>query len=76
MNAFIVLSLACGSGPHDYYVQAIMLDRACTGDKAAREQGIRHAVAKNVPNCPSGKSPKVVPATVARASHGSRECAR
>jgi hypothetical protein len=46
MKGFMLSSLECGSGPHDYYVQVIMVDRACTGDKAAREQGIRHAGAK------------------------------
>jgi hypothetical protein len=24
MNAFIVFSLECGSGPHDYYAYAVM----------------------------------------------------
>jgi hypothetical protein len=44
MNGFMLSSLECGSGPHDYYVGGAMLDHARTGDKVS-QQGVRCAVA-------------------------------
>jgi hypothetical protein len=44
MNGFMLSSLECGSGPHNYYVGRTMLDHVRKGDKVS-EQGVRCSVA-------------------------------